>query len=1361
MEAFRGPTNSAALLPYEITLIEALGLTVDEYREFQRLTAEYNGERSDDIYPINNDPITQVVVSLVIGIALTAASAMMKPKPQKPPEQDTTQNLETGDNVGRSKFTPRYGFDSVQQLATLGKPVPLVFAHRCRSGLALHNTPVPTARITCGGIRVNTQLVWSQLISHTINQELRIAAVVGLAQLGRRPDYEGYAIGSTKLESYPQESVFLSFNENGQRPVSNNPNWTYIYEEGRLELPGQQPPDLLSTRVYGQNQGQWNLVSCSTHTPSTATSFGIHRQMPNGTAWMLPFSGELIPINQNSDGVQISEQETRDEVRMELIKTNIYMYPYGAGFVDPNDPNAYNRNSGRVQVRGPDARINQPGTSVFYKIGRKKFKDDLFNNQGVTEINDYIGNVRAEIDSELQYGEIYMINNFKAKLISRPGDVLEGNPSADRFYEFEALEKGQYRIMRGFDEENPTNKNFKRAGDEGVDIDNIDNLGGDREGDDLNNSAFGNNPSPQCSLIGLVDEALISNTRKCNATELGIKSNVWRKISMPNINSFPDVDATNNLEASGKNVILGQMSRYCERYSFFKIQYRRAGNGNNPREAGNNWNALHRGVKFAVKGDTPQDQYNFIRISHPEGERDAYEYKIVPVSGYSLYEDVKQDRQTIWLLNGRDRLSTGGGQQQNVEDGFRIAFSGQERLLSIRETNIKEFMLGPLSSDIADGAVTNISPTDNGKEIIPAWAIVEQRYTDPSQANPTDFNIPRNKVVAKTENGKTTWYYYWNDELIGTKGPNYYARPEWVIEKGRFKYKVGAQTFEGNTPPSWVRRFYIQKWGVVGEPVPNVEWVKYPDNQGQLRGSGFSIKVFAYNDPFDPNDQTKDAAFWTINTRGSGYRDGEIAKFTIRGVRQDIKLSAGVTGGQINYYEDGALSDYPQYEGEELSCQNGPEHELTYINELIYKNGNEASYEDLAYLTMRLRAGRSMTSFTQLSAYIKDGIAVERLIPTNVMLETVGPNYVPTANNPLNTEPWPDRYATCFLPEIVYALLTDPVIGVGELVGRYQVNRFEIQQAAIYCARNGFTWNGIIAERINIREWIYQQASYNLLDFTILGGRFALSPALLTKANGELDLYATPPISALFTDGNIRDLQIKFLDPAERAPFTCVCTYRLEEGNGFPQTQTVTVALAPNQSNSGYTGGNQDRDVVETFDLSDSVTTESHCLYFAKMALRARQCIDHNIEFTTVVSELVDVKPGDYIKVQSAATHGNSWNNGSIGPNGQVTSTKDISGGSTRILYWKPGMPGVVEATLNVDDNQRTGQADLWGAVFTHLGSDQSKLRCYKVSSISYGEEGEVKVTAAHSPLTYKYNPQGSLMLADWDEDDFIVETST
>ena len=206
MVPHRGPYGSSALLPYEVA-IEQVGLTVEEYKEFQQLAAAYKAERApgyERIPDVRNEVATILAVtSLVIGVASTAAALLMKPKPPEAPGEREPTNFEGGDNVGKENFSPRYGFDSVQTLATLGKVIPLIFGHRNRIGLANHTNPTLNDRVTCGGIRIDTQLVWSALVSKGRTQELRIAALLGANTLGH-PYYESMQ-SAPPLESIPQD----------------------------------------------------------------------------------------------------------------------------------------------------------------------------------------------------------------------------------------------------------------------------------------------------------------------------------------------------------------------------------------------------------------------------------------------------------------------------------------------------------------------------------------------------------------------------------------------------------------------------------------------------------------------------------------------------------------------------------------------------------------------------------------------------------------------------------------------------------------------------------------------------------------------------------------------------------------------------------------------------------------------------------------------------------------------------------------------------------------------------------------------------------------------------------------------------
>ena len=248
----------------------------------------------------------------------------MKPKPPEAPGEREPTNFEGGDNVGKENFSPRYGFDSVQTLATLGKVIPLIFGHRNKIGLANHTNPTLNDRVTCGGIRIDTQLVWSALVSKGRTQELRIAALLGASRLGRIPDYEGYAIGTTKLNQSLRSGCILPSIQmaGGLNPASAGARFI---EKASWDLPENQPDDLLAVQVYDPraDASGWNLSTSGTFTPSTNRAFGLYNQIPNGTAWMRPYSNIIVPNNnsQDSDIGPIATDKSQDEQRLKLIKT--------------------------------------------------------------------------------------------------------------------------------------------------------------------------------------------------------------------------------------------------------------------------------------------------------------------------------------------------------------------------------------------------------------------------------------------------------------------------------------------------------------------------------------------------------------------------------------------------------------------------------------------------------------------------------------------------------------------------------------------------------------------------------------------------------------------------------------------------------------------------------------------------------------------------------------------------------------------------------------------------------------------------------------------------------------------------------
>ena len=153
----RQPFGRRVLLPTEADLCNLLGITEEEYWQFVEQVAAKSKERPkgyEHIPAISASGVElyiagqglTVLGSILVGVALSVVAYLLTPKP------DTSRgsNRRTADISGGRRFAPQFEFNSVQDLANLGDIIPLVFANY-EDGF--------------GGVRVNSQLLWSQIIS--------------------------------------------------------------------------------------------------------------------------------------------------------------------------------------------------------------------------------------------------------------------------------------------------------------------------------------------------------------------------------------------------------------------------------------------------------------------------------------------------------------------------------------------------------------------------------------------------------------------------------------------------------------------------------------------------------------------------------------------------------------------------------------------------------------------------------------------------------------------------------------------------------------------------------------------------------------------------------------------------------------------------------------------------------------------------------------------------------------------------------------------------------------------------------------------------------------------------------------------
>ena len=1257
LESHRRPSGPRLLLPFEQQLCEVVGLTEKEYWYFVDKTASYNGKRPKayDLIPDVRNDPVSIITNIVIGVVLSYVSNLLAPKP-KEQEYKAPPSLQTAAQAGLRRYSPQSGFDSVQVLSELGETIPLVFAFQREIEGAIY-----------GGIRANTKLVWSQMRSLGKGQQFKAVFILSSGTLGARPEFAGYAIGDTLLENYSNGKLALyhrTGSTNNERLLE-----TDRYEEGILD----KESFINSNGIVVVNNGTAlpsvflnefrDNVFSGTRNPSTQSVFGNYSPLPNSMQFKLPY--ELVLEDRRAyqnDPVRVNARAKQDK-----LKTN---YPRYAAVVAKNG----NTNTGNKDVAKNDLvtyQISDHDPKIIYK--------DDFEDWGAEDVSSSVDADRETSDDSISIGEQYLIGTAKGVCIEidNPGQLWK--VGLVKQYTFKITEPGKIQVRGVTSAHNP---------------------------DEL-------------LLIQKCAIGTVTNNIKCDVTEIGIKSTVWKQISgFANVNSHPGYHVVRDYQLEGGNITLGQLSKYIKRYSFFRLYARRAGNSNE-------WQLIDGGKPFAVLGRTPQPQYNFIKVIHS----DAYlhEFKLEPFPGNEIRAN--------FIGRNVNYLGTGPLQVLDTINGYAVSFAGDKnhQLDATRASN-PEWYLGTTAANESDGSVQSIYPSTQGSPPIsePQFDLVESDVYIGGHHGGSNGTYCRTYISRNRDEETDGLYFYRYGEVVGFvastnlgSGHRLDEPRQSVIHEG-MKYERAGDTFKWHTyieahghPYYYMTNYYaVNIYEYSGSGSVPTEEVKSVTGGS---GSGLKVAVSSYENG---------AKSWDIREAGTGYSTGEnviipdVGTVQVSTTTVDFVTPAWPIGQNLNPYD--AISDYVRYDAERASHLEGPEHEITYVNEL--KSSVSLPYGKLSTVGIRINSSKEFSSFSQLSAYLKLGLNIKRLIS-----DTGGD--VVLGQGEVNAE---GQGPSNIFPEIAYALLTDDLIGAGNLVGANAVDDDDMKIAAKFCYANKFFWDGAIVDSQNLRNFIFENGSYCFLDFSIKGGRFSLIPAVPFNSNYEIDFDAEPPIKALFTDGNIKELKVTFLSPEERQLFQARVVYRNEVVNGFSERRVLSCKFEDGDPSDGR----------ESFDLSNFCTSRRHAEFFAKYILKLRKDVDHGLSFQTTPQAAMYLKPGDYFRLVSEATHTDRFENGLVSESGAVQTQGNSILTNQSIFYWKPGMDAPATTNLTVTDGQ-ANNATLNGCVFT-TNNTTTTNRVYKVESLTYAEDGLVELAGSHVPLT----STGKLKILQWNNDD-------
>lgn len=643
-----GEALDRTLLPYEQELIRVLGCSEEEYRDYVRevqFKSRVRPAEYEHIPDIRCDPLTVSIVSLVIGVASTVASALLAPKPPSFQEQGRRgKNIRLASQQGSERFGATSGFDSINDLATYAEPVPIVFARRENN---------------VGGVLAGTQLVWSRAFSYGNEQGVKLLFVVGeqgLAEGLAKPDLPGIFLGTTPLSGIsPQKFAFYwnrNTNVNGRILARN-----FAYGT-RARADAGDPQTNEDIFLAPSRSAVQDIVFSQTFTPSNNTEFGCYASVANGTGYRVNF--ELVPLpdiegNSKSDlspsrrrRIKISGNfgtSGLDELRALGQKGTGREYCRWMGITSVN---------GQRPPGGPDGHKQRytvsKGSQCVFEIRGKVIAQDRYwtadenSDVNVDDINNATIRMREEADDLLQVGQIVMIARtvWVVKSRSRPkwgADAI--GPFVERSTQVVTLE-----CLEVFS-----------TGGPGSEIGAVSELAVDRavRTDDQGRGTYeygradlkGLTVGPGYYPLQRVSFGLVRNTRPCDTTEVGLKSQVWNRADgLCNFSSLPTSTGMRRADKRGDSLNSGTLNLYFNRTSVFTVFIRPAG----AQADGTEFPWADLGEQFCIQGNRPVDQYNFIRFIHPQ--RGEYEFRFIPKNGADLAQN-SPDTAEFLLLDSR------------------------------------------------------------------------------------------------------------------------------------------------------------------------------------------------------------------------------------------------------------------------------------------------------------------------------------------------------------------------------------------------------------------------------------------------------------------------------------------------------------------------------------------------------------------------------------------------------------------------------------------------------------------------------------------------------------------------------------
>ncbi|MAZ73806.1 MAG: hypothetical protein CMC70_11750 [Flavobacteriaceae bacterium] len=689
------------LLPFEKELIKTIGITEKEYRKFAAEVKRRGAVRPaeyahiPDIQATGLEPGTVILINLAISLVLGGVAYLLTPKP-KMPEASKRSQLDLGSVNAGNRFTQSRGFDTLNELADYGAPIPIIFG--------LYNEAQKV-----GGMLVTPKLVWSRMFSHGTQQSAKLMFVVGeqgfaddIAPDGISvPDLEGIFLGNNALDVIHEDFFAFYWKKNtttsllGPRIKFRNK----IY--GTTGSPDAGDPAQFSAIDDDAFMCPSNIADnkedfCHAYSPSNNTQFGMFAAIPNGNGYRVNYETvSIIDGTENSQAhaltlrrmkivgdkdrnINIGDEDLLKEVRKQDQEGEGRQYSPRMGLVRLIKRN----NGGQITVDGDfsgelkavvDVRAND---QLIFQIDPSKIDEDKYqrsNNRGGENVDDINSTVIAEqlaADDAMQIGERFAIGNTLWKVTDRKLDRYEPDDNQSQFITLRCLDSDESRQRQ-------------------VGLVSLKNVIQPSKDFIADGGGIGAGFFP----LTRISTGLVRNNRPAVVTEIGFRSKVFQRLNgLCSFNSVPTPGELDRFEDEEVTVRSGTYTGTIKRSSVFQVFVRQAGLDEN----GNAFIFQRIDEYFVVTGSKPVDQYNFLRFTHPNNlPPTEFEYKFVSIPASELRGI--SGEQTVYRLSASISSEKKDLLRVNADvpgiGRFVVAFNGIETTKKMIALN-KEFTRG-------------------------------------------------------------------------------------------------------------------------------------------------------------------------------------------------------------------------------------------------------------------------------------------------------------------------------------------------------------------------------------------------------------------------------------------------------------------------------------------------------------------------------------------------------------------------------------------------------------------------------------------------------------------------------------------